>query len=225
MNNAVFPNYSTPLIDNPEVLELARTINSKPILTVPFYDELKPIGNCYWNVELMVKKIGGSIQYGWIFNIWENILVEAMHHAVWRTPEGILYDVTQNYPMFSNTHTIFLPDDENKPNTLDIVPAYQNHYKLLTADLSAKNFVAAHRNKIELVQQYQSALYDSGYRCEQNRAQACGNLDLTKNISITPPTADIHKALTEIPALISKVDQYIGACILHLNQLSEDHLD
>lgn len=222
MNNSVFPNYSTPLIDDPLVLELAQTINKENLLTIPFHEELKPIGNCYWNVEYMVKLSGGSIQYGWIFHIWENILVEAMHHAVWKTPEGILYDVTQNYPSLSITHIIFLPDDSSKLGTLDIVPAKQNIYKLLINNIVAQNFIAAHKNKIELIQQLQSAQYDCGYRCEDNRAQASGNSDLTKNMSLAPTNEATYKALTEIPPLLGRVHEYLGACIRDLNQLSLD---
>ena len=84
----IYPNYSTPKINDPRLLTFSQMVGNEKLLAIPFHNELLPIGNCYWNVEYMAKKYGGSIIYGWIYNIWEGILIDAMHHAIWQTPSS-----------------------------------------------------------------------------------------------------------------------------------------
>ncbi|WP_151965467.1 hypothetical protein [Acinetobacter soli] len=219
MNDFVYPKYKTPSIDDPAVIELAKTINEEQILSIPFEKKLLPLGNCYWNVEHVVKSHGGEVQYGWIFNLWENILVEAMHHAVWKSPGGKLIDVTENYPMFSNTHIIFLPDNSSALNNLDVVPTIQNHFLRLSNDLNAQNFITANRNKIDLLKHYQNALYNAGYRCEQHREIASGVQSSPPKMNYNQLSATDIKALKEIPQMIQTIEAHLAAYISYLNQL------
>jgi hypothetical protein len=62
--------------------------------------------NCHTNVFHLVREHGGERVNGWI--IWEGRFAEAEFHAVWRSPEGELYDVT---PRADGEKTVlFLPD-------------------------------------------------------------------------------------------------------------------
>ncbi len=64
--------------------------------------------NCYENVEARVRNRGGRIQYGWYIS--ENdLMCEAIHHAVWEDNKGDLIDVTPNSKKAS--FTLFIPDD------------------------------------------------------------------------------------------------------------------
>ncbi len=50
--------------------------------------------DCFFNVPEKIKRDGGQMQIGW--TIWEmqNVLVEAEFHAVWKSPDGHLVDIT-----------------------------------------------------------------------------------------------------------------------------------
>jgi hypothetical protein len=72
---------------------------------------------CFPNVEIHIKKNGGSIQHGWI--IWENpgVIIEGNFHACWKDAFGQLVDITPKRDR--ETQILFLPDStriyENKP--------------------------------------------------------------------------------------------------------------
>ena len=63
---------------------------------------------CFSNVREHIKRHGGSMQLGWI--IWETagIMLEANFHAVWRSSEGELLDVTPQVD--DEIRILFLPD-------------------------------------------------------------------------------------------------------------------
>ena len=48
---------------------------------------------CFDNCTRKVIAAGGAVQYGWAFCVYERLL-QAFHHAVWRSPEGVLIDIT-----------------------------------------------------------------------------------------------------------------------------------
>lgn len=51
---------------------------------------------------------GGSVETGWSLWEWPGVLAEAIHHAVWRTPDGALIDVTPTRGHFKRV--LFSPD-------------------------------------------------------------------------------------------------------------------
>lgn len=67
-------------------------------------------GNCFNNVAQHQANHGGSIQYGWC--IWETpgILLQAEFHAVWKTPDGKLVDITPHNQNLRDGHILFLVD-------------------------------------------------------------------------------------------------------------------
>ncbi|MDO7243110.1 hypothetical protein Q5M44_01000 [Acinetobacter pittii] len=218
--NPIFPKFSTPQIDDKDLINFAKSISPNDVVKVPYFEKLLPLGNCYWNVENMVKTYGGSIEYGWIFNSWNNVLIEAMHHALWKDKNGKLFDVTQNYPMFSKDHIVFISDSNSTLESLDIPPAIHNHYYLISDDMNAKNFVLDHKTKIELVRKHLKALYESGYRCEGQRALAAGKNFNPNSLKLKQHSPEALKGLMEIRQQIGRIEQRLGAYISQLNRLS-----
>lgn len=79
----------------------------------PLYVPVRPVPeakfiHCFSNSEDQAARAGGAAAYGWAIWRWPGRYFEAEHHAVWRTPEGALIDVT---PQTGNPPRIlFLPD-------------------------------------------------------------------------------------------------------------------
>ena len=67
---------------------------------------------CFDNCTRKVIAAGGAVQYGWAFCVYERLL-QAFHHAVWRSPEGVLIDITplNISPLMDGQRLPFLPDD------------------------------------------------------------------------------------------------------------------
>src|SRR5437660_241975 len=65
--------------------------------------------DCLVNVERRIAESGGDIQYGWRIWEWVNTLIEAEFHAVWRSPDGNLIDVTPAPHDYKRV--LFLPDN------------------------------------------------------------------------------------------------------------------
>jgi hypothetical protein len=67
-------------------------------------------GLCYWNVDAMVQRHGGSAVVGWQLLWWPNRMMLAMHHAVWRKPGGTLLDITEKEHADKNPEICFCED-------------------------------------------------------------------------------------------------------------------
>jgi hypothetical protein len=80
---------------------------------------------------------GGSVVYGW--QIWETlpgVMMEAEFHAVWKDPNGIMYDVTPH--MFDSIkHILFLPD----PNRTYVGKQVDNLRIALLKDKLVEQFI------------------------------------------------------------------------------------
>ena len=101
-----------------EISEAVREFCNKIDLThEPGFIPVKPEffssrADCYFNVPQKIKKSNGSQQFGWI--IWEipNVLLEAVFHLVWVSPEGEYVDIT---PLADGEKEIlFLPDSKRE---------------------------------------------------------------------------------------------------------------
>ena len=51
--------------------------------------------DCFNDVQRHISENGGSIVHGWLLWEWPNVLVEAEFHAVWKSPDGKLLDVSE----------------------------------------------------------------------------------------------------------------------------------
>lgn len=81
----------------------------------PEYVEVAPfagarVAHCFDNAAEQVAQGGGSIAYGWAIWRWPGRYFEAEHHGIWRSPDGLLRDVT---PMlYGQTRILFLSDPD-----------------------------------------------------------------------------------------------------------------
>ena len=106
------PRETTPPKITHEIKHLCRKIAPKSnLILVP----VKPapdasLNECFPNVESMVKKYGGELASGWVIWQWANILIEAEAHAIWKSPNGDMIDIT---PHDAGEKAIFfLPDEK-----------------------------------------------------------------------------------------------------------------
>lgn len=80
----------------------------------PLYVPVRPAPHgkrayCFRNSVIEAQRSGGEAVYGWAVWRWPGRWFEAEHHAIWRSPEGELIDVTpqQGDP----PRILFLPDE------------------------------------------------------------------------------------------------------------------
>ncbi|MCE1181464.1 MAG: SEC-C domain-containing protein [Rhodocyclales bacterium] len=101
----------TPLEVTKQLIALAAKVAPGKM---PVYVSVHPepdalVNECFHNVAAKIKKDGGAIVYGWQLWEWPNVLVEGEFHAIWRSPEGNLVDVT---PKADNEERgLFVPDE------------------------------------------------------------------------------------------------------------------
>ncbi len=118
------------------------------IVDVPVAKAVGPSGMCYQNARQQVLKYGGTVELGWQLLIWPGRFVKALHHAVWKNPEGNLIDVTA--PAFSGVTsrtTTFIPiGPEIAPDTLD--PVEPSVFYSLDADTSSLGYIKATRDLV-----------------------------------------------------------------------------
>lgn len=105
-------------LSHPQRAKIERALGLGKLIRLP-HEPLHPFGQCYGNAAEQVRLHGGRTVHGWQVMIWPKLYVEAIHHAVWESPEGKLVDVTAKPPTDRRSYTTFAPDD-----TIDIDPMY-----------------------------------------------------------------------------------------------------
>ncbi|PTV65601.1 hypothetical protein [Pseudomonas putida] len=215
----VYPNHEPISLNNQRIPAFLRFMKSKEaIVSVPKANPPLPIGNCYWNVDAMVEREGGEAIYGWDITIWSKSHISAMHHAVWRRPDGTLLDVTDTYPNVKNrTTSSFLPDERiqidlrKQPN----IPA--KHFIFNDRDATAE-FVDACEQLHLIDQQLAAIVYEAGYRCESQFATARGlPAATTFEMSLSPASAAQYSYLSSRkPAALER----IGNAIVSLQRVT-----
>ena len=106
----------------------ARTISSQPLGLAKYAPEnWADVRRCFENAWCKAAQSGGEARFGWMF---QHKLVAAIsgpgyliaiHHAVWRAPNGYLFDVTpfhpdaKNHPLAVGGDMLFLVDDHAQP--------------------------------------------------------------------------------------------------------------
>lgn len=95
------------------VVNFCKTISSER----PFYMAVEHgVGDapldCFNNVQRYITEKGGEMVLGWQIWEWYGFMLEAEFHAVWKSPDGLLKDVTPK-PM-SFVRVLFLPDQSLK---------------------------------------------------------------------------------------------------------------
>lgn len=141
--------------------ELPRA-SALPLVTLPFLDRRKILlerllglrmitisqrnflthGLCYWNVDAVMRRHGGSMVTGWQCLWWPERLIVAMHHAVWRKPNGQLLDVTYKDTGDVSLDTSFC-EDTSLPVDLLWPVLIPNRYINLLSDKRIGNTIMA----------------------------------------------------------------------------------
>jgi hypothetical protein len=110
----------------PRIKDFASEISSNSLIRVYHEpdNEARP-SCCFQNVWTKVKKDGGEILFGWTFSYLVNSeyggYLVATHHAVWRTSEDQVLDVTpfhanrNHHPIGWDNYVVFLPDESAQP--------------------------------------------------------------------------------------------------------------
>lgn len=123
----------------------AQTVKCEPptsVRTQPMEGE--PQRDCFLTVEKQVALLGGECVIGWA--IWETpgVFMEAEFHAVWRTPEGELVDITPRpIPL---PHIVFARDCHRKYNGLQV----DNIRKPLVGDVDLLHLFALYRERFAI---------------------------------------------------------------------------
>jgi hypothetical protein len=143
-------------------------VSALPLVTIPPLDRRKillermlglrmvsisqqnflPRGLCYWNVDAVMRRHGGSMVMGWQCLWWPERLMVAMHHAVWRKPNGQLLDVTYKDSGDISLDTSFC-EDTSLPVDLLWPVFIPNKYINLLNDKHIGNTIIALTEQVE----------------------------------------------------------------------------
>jgi len=99
----------TPTIDENVKIFCDKYLNKNQLFYVDVIpDKDAEPNNCFYNVDDVIKKYGGSKIYGWVIWKWPNILIEGEAHAIWKREDGKYIDVTPHEYNINNI--LFVPD-------------------------------------------------------------------------------------------------------------------
>lgn len=102
-----------PQLNDKHLKELIKIIG---LMSDPYYVPVKiecfaKVNECFSAVDEKIKRDGGSKLFGW--QIWKlNFLMEAEFHAIWKSDDGDLLDITPK--IISVDKIAFLPDFNTK---------------------------------------------------------------------------------------------------------------
>lgn len=178
-----WPDEITPPFQNDVVQQTARQIKNDAVpVQVKRAGRLRPVGLCYWNVATIIEESGGQTVPGWMILWWPKLYGVAVHHAIWRHPDGRLIDVTEpQSPDKAARKSIFVPDDSIKI-TLDIPPRIDNRYFALRNDTDIQLYITVHKRIQAAIRQVGKIQWDAGYRCEEQFAIAAAKIPTPSNI-------------------------------------------
>lgn len=218
----VDPDYTPINLNDPVIAKILEDFKTKnKIIKISKVENPLPIGNCYWNVNSAVKKMGGHVIYGWDISCWAGSHITAMHHAVWDSPEQGILDITETYTSKSpRPYSTFLADDSIKIDLErpPLVPSVYYCSSLPETNLYVSLCQALHK----LQKRHADLLYNAGYRCEIQQAKAAGleppeYLDLNINPDDQLTLLNIGSEILEIQR---KLGTAINALKLSLSQAS-----
>ena len=211
--NPVWPDEVTPPLQNQATAEFVRQLKDDAVaLLVPRSRKRLPIGGCYWNVAAVAEKKGGAAVLGWQILWWRQRYFRAMHHAVWRGPDGKLVDVTEPSPTDQRSKvTVFVPDDRIQVS-LDRSPGVPNHIAALGDGPVTKALIEAQMELDAAGAALADLAYQCGDRCEnQKRAARGGEVEHLVDVgSLSPQTA---MALSAASLRLEKAKVKLGDAI------------
>ncbi|WP_312432788.1 SEC-C metal-binding domain-containing protein [Lacrimispora sp.] len=141
---------TTPKIITEKVIQLCNKVvtDSLPIFVAVIPDEIAKINECFHNVDNVIRRRGGYRINGWAIWQWDNKLVEAEAHAVWKSLDGVLLDVTPHRNGEKNI--LFLQDNNMIYNEENI----DNIRMALTESPLVKEYISLSEEYIFLLSPY-----------------------------------------------------------------------
>lgn len=84
------------------------------------------------------------MQLGWLVSAWPGKFIEALHHAVWVSPDGILQDITNdsNYTA-ADKFSSFIKDDVTPIPDRPWYPAVPSKFITTTVSSNVKKYITA----------------------------------------------------------------------------------
>lgn len=209
----VYPQYEPIPLKNHRIPEFLRFMKlGGPIVEISKLKEPLPIGLCYWNVDTMIRRHGGSVVHGWDVSIWRKSHISAMHHAIWKSPEGELFDVTETDPTTkTKTHSTFVSDDSILID-LQRAPRVPNRLFPITNNARTRDYMETLRALQAIDKQIADIFFDNGYRCENQFAISQGSpseAGLTNSEPIRRSQAAITPLLPNRKAIAIKLGNSI----------------
>lgn len=102
--------------------------------------------NCYWNVQREVYRSGGDIVFGWFIVEIPGIFFICWHHAIWRSPQGNLIDITpSDFDDYSRGLTAFVRDYRQDYN-IDWPPAVPQKFVPFICDPRISDFILSYQH-------------------------------------------------------------------------------
>mgnify|MGYP003612176090 CR=1 FL=1 len=213
----ITPKYREINSQNIFAISLAKKINPlQSLIEVPVSNTPLPLGNCYWNSEYYSSKNGGKVKFGWLMLLWPGVCIEAVHHAIWESPEGSLIDVTTHPIGIKAKHSLFL-EDNSLVIDIDKTPCIHNHFFTFNNKVKFDEFKNLYSTKISLISEMSEKLWQSGYRCEYQRLSAQGSDD---NITLSPKVNACIQLISPLLAKKDEIDILMGKQIKKLNRNS-----
>jgi hypothetical protein len=107
-------NARTPKRYDTDAVEVCRILSGKAPVDVPIkLESYSKDAFCWFNVWEKVRIDGGEVVYGWMIAFYKGIQVMAYPHAVWKSPDGGLVDITApQHPTLDQQRTLFVEDTE-----------------------------------------------------------------------------------------------------------------
>jgi len=96
--------------------------------------------DCFYIVAERQRRDGGEIVFGWNLWTWPHVWLKAEHHAIWRSPNGSLVDLTPK-PV---DRIVFLPD-ASQPYDYELNRRVSNICKALKSDPAIERVFKAER--------------------------------------------------------------------------------
>ncbi len=142
---------TTPKEIDHNVLNLSKMIIG--IERKPIYISVRPENyclplDCYGNVNKKIKKDGGKSVMGWAIWRYGNIMIEGEAHCIWKSPEGLLVDITPHQE--TDKEILFLSDEDLKYEGYQI----DNVRLPLTDSRLVKEYISLHEDLYKLIAPY-----------------------------------------------------------------------
>jgi hypothetical protein len=155
----------------------------------PIYISVKPesnfqVGECFKNVDEVIKNKGGHRILGWRIWEWYGIMIEAELHAVWLSPSEEMIDITPS-PLFFDK-ILFLTD----PHIVYSDEQIDNIRQPLIDNQNLNKFIEMHKERFNLL--------NKGERSKQYEVKLSGDelASFSKlNRSINELFMLIHKSI------------------------------